>query len=368
MKLSGIRVIDLSQFLPGPYLTLSLADHGAEVIKIEPPAGDAGRRIGLSDGSQTVFFRNLNRGKKSIVLNLKDKNERQELLSLCETADVFVESFRPGVVDRLGAGYADVAARNPGIVYCSINAFGEDSPWRDHPAHDLAIEAMTGALSMTLGDDARPAIPGVPMADIAAGLQGLAGILMALYRRTQTGRGDYLEVAMFDALFAAMPNILGPVFAEDRQPDPKHERTTGGSAFYRIYDTSDGKQIVLAGQEPHFVERVLDALDRRDLIELCGRGPGPHQQPVIECLETYFAGLTQIEALAWLEKLDVCFAPVDSLLAATKSDNVARRRLLLHDQDGRKFVAPAVRFREEPAQPNLQVPGLGEHGATAREK
>ena len=172
MKLDGLRVIDLSVFLPGPYLTLALADHGAEVIKIESPDGDPGRKIGAADGPTTVFFRNLNRGKKSVVLNLKEPRDRERLLELCATADVFVESFRPGVVERLGVGYEQVARRNPAIVYCSINAFGGDGPYRDRPAHDLAIEAVGGLLSMTLGDDGRPAIPGVPIASIARSCAG----------------------------------------------------------------------------------------------------------------------------------------------------------------------------------------------------
>src|SRR5262245_60116325 len=125
MKLAGIRVVDLSLFLPGPDLTMTLADHGAEVIKIEPPGeGDPGRHIGLADGASTVFFRNLNRGKKSVVLDLKASGGRELLLRLCETADVFVESFRPGVAARLGVDYAAVKAHNPRIVYCSISAFG----------------------------------------------------------------------------------------------------------------------------------------------------------------------------------------------------------------------------------------------------
>jgi crotonobetainyl-CoA:carnitine CoA-transferase CaiB-like acyl-CoA transferase len=361
MKLAGLRVIDLSVFLPGPYLTLALADHGAEVIKIESPDGDPGRKIGPADGPTTVFFRNLNRGKKSVVLNLKEPSGRERLLDLCETADVFVESFRPGVVERLGVDYAEVAARNPGIVYCSISAFGRDGPYRDRPAHDLAVEALAGALSTTLGDDGRPALPGIPMADITAALQGLAGILMALLKRRQTGRGDCIEIAMFDALFAATPNILGPVFAEHRDPDPKAERTTGGGAFYRLYETGDGRQIALAGQEMKFVERVLDALDRRELIELCARGPGPHQQPVVDCLREFFAGRTQREALDWLQELDVCFAPVNTLLEATKDPNVTARSLLLEDERGRKHLAPPIRFADEPARPVLREPTLGEH-------
>ena len=361
MKLAGLRVVDLSQFLPGPYLTLALADHGAEVIKVEPPDGDPGRRVGVADGPTTVFFRNLNRGKKSVVLNLKDRRDVDRLLKLAASADVFVESFRPGVVERLGVGYEQVSRRNPRIVYCSVNAFGRSGPYRDRPAHDLAIEALTGGLAMTQGNDARPALPGVPMADIAAALNGLAGVLMALLKREQTGRGDYVETSMFDSLFAATPNVMGPVFAENREIDPKVERTTGGAAFYRLYDTRDGRQLVLAGQEPKFIEKVLGALGRPDLVELCTRGPGPHQRPVVELLAEFFAGRSREESLAWLAGLDVCFAPVNTLLDATRDPHVAARAMLLHDERNRPHLAPAIRFEAEPARPHLREPALGEH-------
>ncbi len=276
MKLANLRVIDLSSFLPGPYLTMTLADHGAEVIKIEAPGeGDPGRHIGLSDGPSTVFFRNFNRGKKSVVLDLKSPEGRDLLLDLCETADVFVETFRPGVADRLGIGPAAVQARNPRIVYCSISAFGQTGPYRDRPAHDLALEAMSGALSLTLGADGRPAMPAVPAADQLSALQALSAILMALLRRETTGRGDVIDISMHDAMLAACANIVGPTFAENRQPVAKHERTTGGAAFYQVYETRDGRHIVLAGQERKFVENLLRALDRPDLVPLCLAGSGP---------------------------------------------------------------------------------------------
>src|SRR6185295_17297789 len=313
------------------------------------------------DGGSTVFFRNLNRGKKSVVLNLKELRDRERLLALTSTADVFVESFRPGVVDRLGVGYDQVARRNPAIVYCSVNAFGNHGPYRDHPAHDLAVEALTGVLSMTLGDDGRPALPGIPMADITAGLQGLAGILMALLKRQETGRGDYVEIAMFDSLLAATPNIFGAVLGENRAPDPKRERTTGGAAFYRLYDTRDGRQVALAGQEPKFVERVLTALGRTDLIELCTSGPGPQQRPAVEALQAFFKSRSLEESLDWLAALGVCYAPVNTLLEATADAQVAARALLLDDERGRKFLAPAIRFAADPARPSLREPLLGEH-------
>ena len=362
MKLEGVRVIDLSLFLPGPYLTTVLADHGAEVIKIEPPGeGDPGRHIGLSDGPSTVFFRNMNRGKKSVVLDLKDVAQRETLLRLCETADVLVESFRPGVAERLGVDYARVNARNPRIVYCSISAFGQDGPYRNRPAHDLAVEALSGVLSITEGADGRPAIPGIPAADIISGLQGLAGILMALLRREKTGRGDWIDIAMHDAMVAACANVLGPALAEGRQPVAKHERTTGGAAFYRIYATRDGRSLVLGGQERKFIENLLRDLKREDLIELCLRGPGPHQQPVIAFLASVFANKTLAECVAWLSTLDVCFGPVNTLPEALEDPSLIAKGMILTDELGRRHLGPVIRYRHEPARPNLHEPRLGEH-------
>ena len=364
MKLEGIRVIDLSVFLPGPYLTLAMADHGAEVIKIESPGeGDPSRHIGLSDGPSTVFFRNLNRGKKSVVLDLKDFDQREALLSLCDDADVFVESFRPGAVDRLGVGYATLQARNPRIVYCSISAFGQDSEWRGRPAHDLALEAESGLLGMTLGSDGKPAMPGIPVADMLAGLQGLSGVLMGLLRREQTGKGDFIDISMHDVTVGGMLNILGPTFAEDRQPIAAHERTTGGAAFYRAYETQDGRHLVLAGQELKFIHNLLGAFGRPELAELCLRGPGPHQQPVMDFLAAEFRKRPLAEWHLYLATLDVCYGRVNTLPEAFAHTNLVARGMIRRDETNRRHVGPPIRFRHEPAQPVLREPALGEHTA-----
>jgi crotonobetainyl-CoA:carnitine CoA-transferase CaiB-like acyl-CoA transferase len=359
MKLRGLRVLDLTLFLPGPYLTLALADHGAEVIKVEPPGeGDPTRHLGLSDGPSTVYFRNLNRGKKSVVLDLKNAQDHAALLRLVDTADVFVESFRPGVVERLGIAYDALRERNPRLVYCSISAFRRDGPLRERPAHDLAVEALSGVLSMTLGEDGKPTIPGLPVADLLTALNGLSGILMALVARQRTGKGDYVEVAMHDSTLAASANILGPTFAENRQPVARHERTTGGSAFYRLYETADGRYLALGGQEMKFVRNLLGALGKPELAPLCER-PGPHQKPVMDFLEGVFRSKTLAENLAFLSDLDVCYAPVNTLPEALD----AARELLLTDESGRRHLAPPIRFRDEPARPNLREPRLGEHDA-----
>jgi len=306
MKLEGLKVVDLSWFLPGPYLTTALADHGAEVIKVEPPGeGDPGRHIAPPDARTSVFFRNMGRGKKSV-------------------------------------------------------AFGQTGVYPGRAAHDLALEAMTGVLSITLGDDGRPAMPGVPIADVVSGLHGLSGVLMALLRRQTTGRGDYLDISMHEALMASCANVVGSTFAEGKPPDVKQQRTTGGSAFYRIYDTADGRQLVLAGQEMKFVKNLLNALGKVEMAPLC-EWPGAHQKPVMDFLEATFRTRPLAYWMQWLDTLDICWGPVNTLPEAIADANLAKRGMIVTDEQGRKHFAPVVRFRNEPSKPFYREPLLGEH-------
>jgi crotonobetainyl-CoA:carnitine CoA-transferase CaiB-like acyl-CoA transferase len=361
MKLEGLKVVDLSWFLPGPYLTTALADHGAEVVKVEPPGeGDPGRHIKPMDEHTSVFFRNMGRGKKSVVLDLKSEQGRADLFRLASEADVLVESFRPGVAARFGIGYDAVSAANPGIVYCSISAFGQDGAYPGRAAHDLALEAMTGVLSLTLGDDGRPAIPGIPVADLVSGLHGLSGVLMALLRRQTTGKGDYIDVSMHEALMASCANVVGSAFAENKHPDVKNQRTTGGSAFYRVYDTSDGRQLVIAGQEMKFIKNLLGALGKPDMAPLC-EWPGAHQKPVMDFLDATFRTKPLTHWMTWLDTLDICWGPVNTLPEAIADKNLSKRGAIVMDADGRKHFAPVVRFRNEPSQPAYREPLLGEH-------
>jgi len=186
-------------------------------------------------------------------------------------------------------------------------------------------------------------------------------VLMALLRRQTTGRGDYLDVSMHESLVAALPNILGPTLAENRQPVAKHERTTGGSAFYRIYRTRDGRQVVLGGQEPKFVRTLLEALGRPELAALCERGPGVHQQPVIEFLRETFLGRTRAEWDECLGRLDVCYGVVNTLPEALSDPQLIVRGMIVKDEIGRRHLGSPIRFREEPANLDLHEPGLGAH-------
>lgn len=364
MKLEGVRVLDLSLFLPGPHLTMMMADHGAEVIKVEPySGGEPARELGLRKAGHSVWFRNTHRGKQSLRLNLKHPEGREILLRLAETADVLVEGFRPGVMARLGVDYQQVAPRAPKLIYCSISAFGQSGRYRDKPAHDMAAQALAGVLSFNLGSDGKPTMPGIPSGDMCSSLMALSGILMALIRQRQTGRGDYLDISLYDSLIAWTPNVQGPVFAEHRAHVVKHERNWGGSAFYNVYETRDGKFIALAGVEHKFAESFLNKSGRPDLVAACTGAPGPVQQPVIDYLRDLFRSRTQDEWSLWFEDVDVCWAPVRSLHEAMFDPATRERDMLLIDEDGLEHIGVPIRFASEPAQPNFHVPGFGEHSA-----
>lgn len=357
MKLEGLRVIDLSQFLPGPWLTQVMADHGADVLKIEPPAGEPVRNVGYrTDDGVAVWFRNTHRGKRAMTLNLKDPAHVERLLALTDEADVFVEAFRPGVVDRLGIGPDVLRARNPRLVYCSIAAFGQTGPEAKRPAHDLAIQALASTVSLTLGADGEPTNPGIPAADVVGSMTALSAILMALLRREATGRGDTIDVSMMDSLMAWLPNVTGPVFAEDRAPVVKEERSFGGYAFFSIYRTKDGRHVALGGVEHKFVVNLLTALGREDLIGAACGPPGPGQEPVKAFLRETFATRTRAEWEEWLAGVDVCAAPVLDLHEAFHQPQVAAREMLLRDADGNLHIGLPMKFAEEPGRLDPRLP------------
>ncbi|MFN3474099.1 MAG: CaiB/BaiF CoA transferase family protein [Blastomonas sp.] len=356
-KLSGITVIDLSQFLPGPMLSVMMADQGAEVIKIEPPAGDPARVMTPFEQGQSVWFRNLNRGKLSEVLDLKSDAGRARLTELIRTADVFVEGFRPGVMARLGFDYAAVSALNPRIVYCSVSAFGQSGPLAHHPAHDLAVQALSGFLSVNDGPDGTPVVPGVPSADMAAGLTGLSAVLMALIGRERTGKGDYVDIAMFDSLLPWCAHIAGTAMAGGEAPRSATQRSLGGAGFYQVYATKDGRHIALGGREIKFVKVLLTALNREDLIPLGEADAGPDQAPLIAFLRDTFAKRTRDEWVAWFEDKDVAFSPVLDFAEALASEHVRAAGLLVQ-AGGAHHIAPAIRFAGEPEWQPVEAPEL----------
>ena len=341
-KLSGIKVVDLSLFLPGPMLTMMMADQGADVIKVEPVTGDPARDQAPFEGGQSVWFRNLNRGKDCRRLDLKSDAGRAELWALIDTADVFVEGFRPGVMARLGFDYAAAAARNPHLVYCSISAFGQTGALAHHPAHDMAVQAMAGFLSVNDGPDGVPVVPGVPSADMAASLTGLSAVLMALIGREKSGHGDYIDCAMFDGLLPWCAHIAGSAIMGGDAPKSSQQRSLGGAAFYQVYACADGKYITLGGREMKFATNLLTALDRPDLIPHAER-PAGEQDDLIAFLRTTFVTKTRDEWTLWFADKDVAFAPVLNFREALDAPHIAERGLLT-EQDGGHMIGPAIRF------------------------
>ncbi len=361
MKLEGLRVVDLSLFLPGPAMTQMMADHGAEVIKVEPPGGEPNREIGLKRDGVSVYFANTHRGKKSLCLNLKHEAGVEILLRLADTADVFVEAFRPGVANRLGIGADTVRTRNRRIIYASLSAYGQTGPYAGRAAHDPAVQAMAGTMSANEGMDGKPTMAGVATADMLVANMGLAGIMMALFRREKTGEGDYLDLAMMDALLASIPNNLGPPMVEKRPPVVKDERTWGGQAMLNIYETKDGRFIVLGGAEIKFAGNLLNAFDRPDLVELCKLPPGEAQAPVRNFLRQLFITKNQREWITWMADKDIAFAPVQNLREALDDPQARARAMVVEDTLGWEHIGNPLKFSDEPPMPDFSTAAQGEH-------
>ncbi len=365
MKLDGLRVLDLSAFLPGPHMTMMLADHGADVVMVEPAngVGEPTRVVGYRDADGvSVWFRNIARGKRSLKIDLKDADGLRLFHALAATADVLVEAFRPGVVARLGIDHATLRELNPRLVYCSISAFGQDGPLKNKPAHDLTVQALAGVAALNRGlEDDKPAAPNVPAADVVSSLMAMSAVLMALYRRERTGRGDYIDLAMYDALLAWTPNVTGPVFGADQHPEPKTMRSFGGAAMYHIYETSDAEFIVLGGSESKFARNLLTAFDRLDLLPCAETEPGPAQEP----LRAFFRARFRAEPRAYWEDflapVDCCWAAVRSLKDAFEDAHTLQRKMLLEDERGNRHIGVPIKYADEPAEPNLAIPAYGEH-------
>jgi crotonobetainyl-CoA:carnitine CoA-transferase CaiB-like acyl-CoA transferase len=332
-----------------------MADQGADVIKVEPAAGDPARTQGPFEDGHSIWFANLNRGKASVVLDLKSEAGKAALADLIRGADVFVEGFRPGVMARLGFGWEDVRALNPRIVYCSISAFGQHGALAHHPAHDMAVQALAGFLSVNDGPDGTPAVPGVPAADVAAGLTGLAAVLMALIGREKTGQGDHIDIAMFDSLLPWGAHIAGSALAGGPSPRSNNQRSLGGAAFYNVYDTEDGRHVVLGGREIKFARALLTAQGRPDLIALAEAEAGPAQAPLIAFLRETFRSRSRDEWDAYMANLDVAYAPVLDFAEAFAQPHIAERGLL-----NGVHIAPAIRFAGETYTPGPVPPLQGD--------
>lgn len=352
--LDGVRVLDLSRLLPGPYATLVLADLGAEVVKVEDPAGDPVRAVG-GPGA----FAALNRGKRSIVLDLKAAGGPEALLRLARGFDVLVESFRPGVLDRLGAGHAALRAANPRLVVCAVTGYGQTGPYRGLAGHDLDYCALAGALALN-GPAEAPLPLGVQVADLAGGSWvAVAGILAALLRRQATGEGGVVDVSMAEGALGLTALPLG-LAAERGEPMRRgREVLLGGAACYRTYRASCGRFVALGALEPRFFERFCRAVGRPELAarQLEGGGRGP-----VEELEALFATRTREAWAALGREQDLCLAPVLEGDEPERDPHLAARGAFLEVslESGAALRTPATPVRLDGPRPAPRpAPALG---------
>ena len=262
--LAGITVVDLTRVLAGPYCTMMLADLGARVIKVERPgSGDDARAIGPFIGGKSAYFVSLNRGKESIALDLKDERDRKILMALLERADVLIENYRPGALERLGFAWETLHARYPRLVYAAVSGFGHTGPERERPAYDLVAQAMGGIMSLTGQPEGDPVRAGTSLGDITAGLFACAGINAALFEREQTGLGRKIDIGMLDCQVAILENAIARQQATGEVPGPigsRHPSITPFDSFV----TRDGFVVIAAGNDGLF-EKLCAALERREL-------------------------------------------------------------------------------------------------------
>jgi alpha-methylacyl-CoA racemase len=352
--LDGVRVLDFSNLLPGPLASLILAEAGAEVIKLErPPGGDDMRRL-------DVDFAMLNRGKRSLAIDLKDPAARDRLRPLIESADVVVEQFRPGVMDRLGLGWEDLRAINPRLVYCSINGYGAEGPKAQDVGHDLTYCAEAGLLSQSGDADGAPCMPPALMADIGAGsYPAVMNILLGLIQRDRTGEGVHVEVAMYDNLFPFLYPAIASAYGRGHWPQPGDALETGASPRYSLYRTLDGRYLAAAPFEEKFWRAFCEVIGLAD-----------HLRPADDWPRTK-AAVAELIAAHTAEDWQAAFAGrecasaiVRSFEEAVADPHFAARRLLDHrvDAGGRDLPALPVpiasAFREPPA--SRSAPALGE--------
>ena len=306
--LKGIRVLDLSQFLPGPFATQMLADMGADVVKVEPPKGDPMRDLDpiTNDRSASPYHALVNAGKRVITIDLKDPGGRAQFIRLIERADVLMESYRPGVMAKLGFDHASLRKINPRLVHCALSGYGQNGPMRLAAGHDINYAAAAGQLGLT-GSGARPHMAYPMVADYAGALQSSIAILGALVGRGQTGQGAYLDVSMADAVLAWQSQAL-TALNRGNTPARGQNLLTGGAAFYGVYETKDARFLSLGAIETVFWENFCRAVAREDLISRQSE-PLP-QTSLTEAVAAIFKEKTRDAWDAMLADVDCCYHPV----------------------------------------------------------
>ncbi|TMS57873.1 CoA transferase [Imbroritus primus] len=362
--LYGLKVLDFTRVLAGPFCTAMLADAGAEVIKVEPFEGDDYRQMGLQVDGHSANFAFVNRGKRSVRLNLKQAGARDVIARLAGWADVVIENFKPGVADRLGIGYGALSALNPGLVYCSISGFGQSGPWAEQPAYDTVIQALSGLMDVTGDPAGAPTLVGESVADVAAGMFASWGVMAALWQRERTGRGRYLDVAMYDCLLSMMPTLVSRVMAG--APATRQGNRHANSAPFGAFHAADGL-FVLAVANNRLFAKLAEVLGQPALAsapEFATNQDRKRQEAALaRLIEDWASALPVQEAVRRLTEAGVPAAPVLSVAATVASDNAQARGLVVRQRPASGpamcHVEQPVRFDAMPRGQTSAAPALG---------
>jgi crotonobetainyl-CoA:carnitine CoA-transferase CaiB-like acyl-CoA transferase len=366
--LEGVRILDLSRLLPGGYATLMLADLGADVVKIEEPGkGDYIRWTPPLVGEVSASHIALNRNKRSVTLNLKKDEGRALFEKLAAEADVVVESFRPGVMERLGIGWQSLSELNPRLIYCAISGYGQDGPRSQVAGHDANYIGYAGALSIVGEENRRPVLPGVQIGDLAGGgMAAVIAVLSALFRREATGRGDFCDVSMMDGVASWLSIHAAQFFATKAVPERELMHLSGRYPCYRVYPAADG-WITVGALEPQFWAALCTAIDREDLAG-DAFAMGERRDRVIAELDALFATRTRAEWMQSFEGLDVCVGPVNDFAEAFDDPQLRHREMWVDDDlpgvGPWTHVGNPIKLQGSPGEVTRRPPpGLGEHTA-----
>lgn len=365
--LAGLRVLDLTRLLPGPVATLHLADLGADVVKIEDPqVGDYARTLGKGSGEEagesSAYFRMINRNKRGLRLDLKKPEGVAAFLRLAESADVLVESFRPGVADKLGIGYGAVRSVNPRIAYCSISGYGQDGPYRHLAGHDLNYLGYAGVLDQIGPAGGEPAIPNFQIADLLGGaLTAAMGILAAVVEAQRTGQGRHVDVSMTDSVLAHSYFAMLRVNESGRSAPRGSDVLSGGLPCYAAYATADGRHMAVAALEPKFWQSFCEVLGRPDLIPRHG-AEGEEARAVKAELAAIFATRSRDEWAALFAAADCCVTPVLTPEEALANEQIRARGMVVA-ADGLSQFAPPLKMSDFAFSIDRPAPKVGEHSA-----
>ena len=361
--LEGIRILDLSRLLPGPYCTMLLADFGAEVIKIEEPGrGDYARSFPPFLKDFGYWHLQLNRNKKSVVLDLKSDAGREAFLELAKTADVVVESYRPGVLKKLGIDYETVSKINPKIIYCALTGYGKNGPLAKQADHDIGYVSLAGITNMSGDAGGKPAIPGVLMADMNSAMAAGMSILIALRHAQMTGQGQEIDISLYNVAMTLMPGAASLYFGSGFVAERGNNWLTGMYANYNIYKTKDNRYVSVGCLEKKFWTNLCTALQRADLVELIDAEENHHY--LKEQLAFEFEKRTMTEWEAYLNGKDTCVTPVLNFAEACGAEQTSANEMVLTVNDEElgeyKQIGFAMKMSKTPAQLYKRAPRLGE--------